>query len=551
MNTSKVVLVQPPIADFYLTKKRTLPYGLASIAAGLRQKGFDVEILDALATPKSKTIEYPEEFSYLKPFYGKKDTSFFSLFHEFRHFGYSYEHIGTKIREKEPFIVGISSLFTAYGSQAVKTAQIIKKFYPPCKIVLGGHHPTLFAKKILDCSAIDFVLQGEGETSMGLLCQALKNGSDIEQVPGIAFKKGTCFFISDPAWLTDLDSLPLPAFDLFNHDFYQRKKRGSTTIVSSRGCPMQCSYCSVSASSCHAPFRQRKPEDVFDELKGQVEQYDIGFIDFEDENLCLNKHWFMCLFSKIKDLTAGKKIELRAMNGLYPPSIDEDVISLMKESGFKTLNLSLGSTSKDQLTKFKRPDVRASFENALLLAQQYDLECVSYIIAAAPGQTAQGSLEDLLYLAQKRTLVGLSIFYPAPGSLDYQMCETKKLLPDTFSLMRSTALPVNDTTTRIEAVTLLRLSRILNFMKHLMDTKGSLPYPKPFDIDSSGVGSDRQAVSEKLLQWFLQDGKIRGVSPCGEIYSHITDHDLTHRFIEKIRPLAIAGIRQGSTGVIL
>jgi len=199
-----VILVQPPIEDFYLTKKRTIPYGLASIAACIRKKGFDAEILDSLATDKSKTIEYPYEFSFLLPFYGKKDITAFSLFHEFKHFGYSYEYIGTKIREKAPFIVGISSLFTAYCNEALKTAQTIKKFYPHCKIVLGGHHPTIFPEKVLNCPQIDFVLRGEGETSMGLLCEALKTGSDLKKIPGIAFKKNDSFIFLTPPGLQTL-----------------------------------------------------------------------------------------------------------------------------------------------------------------------------------------------------------------------------------------------------------------------------------------------------------------------------------------------------------
>ena len=543
MNGSKVVLVQPPIEDFYLTKKRTIPYGLAAIAACIKQKGFHVEILDALATNKSKTIAYPEEFSHLKTFYGKSDITTFSLFHEFKHFGYSYEYLGTKIREKEPFVVGISSLFTAYCNQALKTAQTIKKFYPHCKIVLGGHHPTVFPEKILACPAVDFVLRGEGETSMAQLCEALKNGSNLKQIPGIAFKEKNSACISDPSWIKDFSSLPIPAMDLINHDFYQRKNKNSTTIVSSRGCPMQCSYCCVSASSYYAPFRQRNVEDIIKEIEFQAKNHDIGFIDFEDENLCLNKQWFLQLFSKINRIFKDKNVELRAMNGLYPPAIDEEIILMMKKSGFRTLNLSLGSTSKDQLKKFKRPDVRASFEKALLLAKKYDLECVSYIIAAAPGQTAQSSLEDLLYLAQKRTLAGLSIFYPAPGSLDYQLCKDKKILPKSFDLMRSTALPLNDTTSRIEAVTLLRLSRILNFMKHLIDTRGTIPEPKPFFDKQIESSFDRQTLSQKLLQWFLHDGKIRGVHPKGEIYTHIADDILTRRFIKRIKTICLAGIK--------
>ncbi|MBU8909930.1 MAG: B12-binding domain-containing radical SAM protein [Desulfobacterales bacterium] len=543
MNISKIVLVQPPIQDFYLTKKRTIPYGLASIAASLIDNGFDVEILDCLASHKSKKIKLPGEFSFLKPFYGKNDMSAFSLFHAFRHFGYSYEYAGTKIREKEPFIVGISSLFTAYSNQSIKTAIIVKKFYPKCKIVLGGHHPTLFPEKVLECDAIDFVLQGEAETSMTDLCKALKNNTDLKQVPGIAFREKDACFVADPAWIKDLSAIPIPENQLINHGFYQRKNQASTTIVSSRGCPMQCSYCSVSASSAHASFRQRSVENIFDEIKIQTRDVDVGFIDFEDENLCLNKKWFIKLFSKIKFHFKDKKVELRAMNGLYPPAIDEEIVSLMTDCGFKTLNLSLGSASKTQLAKFNRPDVRKAFENALDLSQKYGLETVSYIIAAAPGQTAESSLKDLLYLAQKRTLAGLSIFYPAPGSLDYELCKNNKILPDNFSLMRSSALPLDDTTTRIEAATLLRLSRILNFMKHLMDSERTIPESRPFYSLKNPETINREPLSKILLQWFLHDGKIRGVHPNGEIYIHLSDINLTQTFINQIKNIHIKGVK--------
>ncbi len=564
MNLSKVILVQPPIEDFYLTKKRTIPYGLACIAASVQKEGFDVEIIDALAADKSKKIEYPEEFSYLEQFYDQKDNTLFSLFHKFKHFGYSYEHIATQIREKQPFVVGISSLFTAYSNEALKTAQTVKKFFPQCKIVLGGHHPTQFARKTLECSAVDFVLRGEGETSMGLLCKALLPGVgqnnfkleqnrdidqhlklDIKQIPGIAFRKNNSFFISDPLWIKNLNDTPLPAFNLINHNFYQRKNRTSSIVVSSRGCPMQCSYCSVSALSSYAPFRQRSIDNVIQEINYQIKNQEIGFIDFEDENLCLNKQWFLSLFSQIRQITANRQIELRAMNGLYPPAIDEDIVIMMKKSGFKTLNLSLGSICKKQLEKFKRKNVRASFENALLLAEKHNLGCVSYIIAAAPGQNAQSSLEDLLYLAQKRTLIGLSIYYPAPGSVDYKLYENQNIFPKHFSLMRSSALPLDHKTSRIQSVTLLRLSRVLNFMKHLKDTNDTIGKPEAFldhQFKSSDIQTiDRQALSKKLLQWFFYDGKIRGVNSNGQIYSHIIDIDLTREFIKKIKTIEVAG----------
>ncbi|MFH2091818.1 MAG: radical SAM protein, partial [Pseudomonadota bacterium] len=473
----------------------------------------------------------------------KKDISAFSLFHEFRHFGYSYEHIGNQIRQEQPFIVGISSLFTAYADQAVKTAQAIKKFYPQCLIVIGGHHPTIFPETVLDCDCKDFVIRGEGELPMAELCRALTQEKDIKKIPGLCFKNQTGYHICDPFWASDLADLPGPAMNLINYDFYQRNKRISTAIVSSRGCPMQCSYCSVSATSSHGGYRQRPVNDVAQEIETLLKAHDVGFIDFEDENLCLDKSWFFALFNRITPLLSEKNIELRAMNGLYPPSIDEDIVQMMHSAGFKTLNLALGSTSTEQLTKFKRNHVGHAFEKALTLAGQYGLECVSYLIGAAVGQTAISSLADLLYLASKRTLIGFSIFYPAPGSLDYAKCQDRHLLPEHFCQMRSTALPIEDTTTRLQAVTLLRLTRILNFMKALMDMDGCLPKPEKFSWRKMNVAHDRTTLSKKILQGFLFDGIIRGVMPDGEIYQQQIDQDLAHQFVLKIKQIQIIGVK--------
>ncbi len=547
MNDSKVILVQPPIKDFYLTKKRTIPYGLASIAASLNKSGFCVEILDALATNKSKNIAYPEEFSFLKAFYGRKDQSLFSLFHQFRHFGYSHEYIAVQIRKKKPFIAGISSLFTAYAGEALKTAETIKKFYPECIVVMGGHHPTQFPEQTLAYKAVDFVIRGDGEEGMVHLCRNLKRNPDpenrrlLEKIPGIAFKKkDNSFYISPPSWINSLNSVPIPRFNLINHNFYQRKKRVSSLVVSSRGCPMKCSYCSVSSLSSYAPFRQRSIENVINEIIQQLENQNIGFIDFEDENLCLNKEWFLSLFSKIGELTEGRDIELRAMNGLYPPAIDEDILQTMKRSGFKILNLSLGSTVKKELDRFNRRDVRQSFKKVLESAGKHKLSCVSYIIAAAPGQDPQNSLDDLLYLARKRTLIGLSIYYPAPGSADYQLYENQNILPAHFSLMRSSAFPFDDKTTRIQAVTLLRLSRIINFMKYLKDTGDVVPSPEPFTPEQIKT-DDRKKISKRVLQWFLYDGVIRGVDSDGRTYPHTVDKGLTQQFITRIRNIELEG----------
>ncbi len=533
-----ILLIQPPIEDFYLTKKRTLPYGLCSIAGSLRACGFNVEIFDCLATNKVKIIHLPKEFEYLHPYYGKPDISPFSLFHEYKHFGYSFEHIGKIARDKQPFLIGISSLFTPYFDSVIKAAKAVKKFLPNCKIVVGGHHPTQLPEDVMEaCPQIDYIIRGEGELSMPVLAQKLKRGNaDLDTIAGIVFrKKNGLLHINNPAWLNNLSDLPLPALDLVNQKFYKRKGKGAAIVVASRGCPMKCSYCAVSASSFYAPFRQRQIQDIIKELESQVTTFNTGFIDFEDENLCLKKSWLLSLMDQIKKNFPDRNFELRAMNGLFPPSIDEDIIKAMRSAGFKTLNLSLGSTSKEQLEKFCRKDVRRAFNRALALAAKYKMESVSYIIAAAPGQCPEQSVDDLLYLAAKPTLAGLSIFYPAPGSKDYKKCQDRNLLPETFSLMRSTALPIVDVCSRIHSITLLRLARILNFMKSLKKRKSLLPEPVKCCQNSIDPGIDRKNAGILLVSWFLDDGIIRGIDKNGDIYHHAIDPLLTKRFTDRIK----------------
>src|SRR5208337_3858143 len=211
-----ILLIQPPIRDFYLTAKGTIPYGLACIASSLLREGYSVEILDALASTRSKKVELPLEMSYLRDFYSGPDISPFAMFHDFRRFGLSQERIAERVQGSGAFLVGISSLFTAYSAEAIRTAQVVKHLCPEAVTVLGGHHPTEMPEEVLkrhDC--VDFIIRGEGETAMALLARAIRSGTSVESVPGIGFRTtGGKFFLRPPAVLADLDDVPLPAIDL-------------------------------------------------------------------------------------------------------------------------------------------------------------------------------------------------------------------------------------------------------------------------------------------------------------------------------------------------
>ena len=544
-----ILLIQPPVRDFYATAKRSLPLGLACIASSLIKHGFSVEILDGLATSKSRNIPLPDEMGYLSEFYGSSDISPFALFHQYKHFGYSFEHIGKQAKASGAFLIGISSLFTAYSSEALQIARTVKACHPTCKIVIGGHHPTALPEAVMACPAVDYGFRGEGEVSLPILASILKTDnfpSDalLATVPGLVFRKSDAsLHVTEPVWMRDLSDAPPPAMHLVRSQYYRRGKSGASVIVTSRGCPMTCTYCSLGKNS-KTPYRRQNLDIVLREMEQAIDVYDAGFIDFEDENLSLDRNWFMALLSAIQIRFPEPRPELRAMNGLFPASLDGDMIFAMKAAGFKTLNLSLGTISAAQLKRFHRPDMQSAYENALNLAKRCGLNAVSYIIVAAPFQNPMDAVDDLLYLASLRTLAGVSVFYPSPGSVDYDLCGRLGILPMYMSLMRSSALPLSHTTSRIESVTLMRLGRLLNFMKSLtdQDIDFEAEAKSAGDSDNGLTLENRQESGIRLLQMFLTDGRIRGITSDGMIYEHKVSLDLTSRFREGLCSIRIKGV---------
>jgi len=528
-----ILLIQPPIHDFYLTQKRTIPYGLACIASCLVSEGFKTDIFDALATHKSKAIPWPDEMSYLHDYYGRKDISPFALFHQFRHFGYSFQHIGKIAKESGAFLVGISSLFTAYSEQALQTAKTIKKWCPNVIIVMGGHHPTHFPRQVLNNVEIDFVIRGEGEYSLPALAKALKNKTSVENIPGIAFKRNeTEFFISEPSILNDLDNIPLPDTDCMQNRFYRRNNQTSLVVVASRGCPMKCSYCAMANSQW--TYRKKSVSRIIDEISRGIHNAESSFIDFEDENISLNKEWFMTLLAQIQKHFHAKHLTLRAMNGLYPSSLDTEMIYAMKQAGFNALNLSVGTLFKQQLKHFQRPDVSNDLPEILKTAQRLNLSTTAYVIAGGLNQDPYNSVDDIVKLFQMGTVVGLSVFYPAPGSLDYQTLKQRFMLPDKMSLMRGTAIPISHTTSRIQCITLLRLTRIINYIYFLVSNKQTLPLPKACNMYKLQPDVNREQAGKYLLSCFFYDSIIRGVDSEGLIYEHQVDTNLVKYFLKRL-----------------
>jgi len=469
----KILLIQPPIQDFYHTSIRTQPIGLAYLAASLKSHGHDVEILDC-RVGKKKSIPIPPELSYLKDFYPFDDRSPFKLYTSYSHFGMAWEEIEQKIKDSGADVFGISSTFTPYFGEALEISRIVKEWSRKKTVVMGGAHVSCDPEGVLRSPFVDYAVMGEGEIRFPLLLEQIETGKagNIEQMDGIAYRKNGVIRINPlQNFIQDLDFLPHPARELLDLGRYQMRKRRSTMLITSRGCPHGCTYCSTQRVMGNF-FRTRAPEAIVKEMSECQRQHGIEIFDIEDDNFTFDQSRAKRLMNLIIEKFGERKCELSAMNGVSFVSLDEELLRLMKRAGFHRINLSFVSADPLTRERTRRPEPNAEFDQILEQAERVGLNVIAYAILGMPGQTIEEMTDTLIYLMGKRVLIGGSIYYPTPGTPFLEICKDEGVLPPHLSQWRSSAFPIETKEfDRLDLLTLFRLTRVINFIKGKVDGK--------------------------------------------------------------------------------
>ena len=213
----KILLVAPPRKLWpYMNEQDNflMPQGLACIAAVLREGGFDVRVIDCM----------PEKMGWTK--------------------------LREEIRTYGPQIVAAGENHATYASEVIKLVRMVKDTLPEAVTVLGGAHFTNMGEMYLKDAPIDFIVRGEGEITMLRLAEAIAGGNPAApyDVDGISYlRDGEMFYTKPRDLVEDLNSLPIPAYDLMPMSRYGNAKylfsSGGTTIHHSRGCPARCKFC--------------------------------------------------------------------------------------------------------------------------------------------------------------------------------------------------------------------------------------------------------------------------------------------------------------------
>lgn len=346
--------------------------------------------------------------------------------HDVRIFDQAIENDDTKlyrlIREYKPDLIGINA-FSYCSKYVISLSNEIKK-QTKTPLVLGGPHVSALRSKVLSQMPIDFAIKGEAEKSfIELLNEFKKNNPKFANVKGLIWKnsKGEIIENSDMSFISDLDSIPFPDYSEFKFERYSYFVSKTMPIITSRGCPYGCNYCSVRLSMGRG-FRPRSPQNVIAELKHWSKQ---GFKKFEINDDCFSLD--IKRAEKICDLIIYENLSISydLYNGIRADRVTSKLLKKMKKSGCKFISYGCESGDQDIIRSMGKNLKLSDVTKAVKLTNKIGIRnSVNFIIGHA-GETKKSAEKTLSFAKSLPTdFVNFYNIIPYPGTDLYNWIES-------------------------------------------------------------------------------------------------------------------------------
>lgn len=324
------------------------------------------------------------------------------------------EEVLGSIAEYRPDVVGFS-VKTATMKSARSLAQQVKKLLPGVPIILGGPHTKLALQQLVKEPWCDAIFVGEGEDVLPIFCHRLVAGEAAEDVPGVvtprSFTDGAC--LKPPLIASaDLNALPFPDYDLFPQNV-REGLRSAYPLLTSRGCPYACTFCSVPEISGRG-FRRRSPESLIDELKWAKEKYGSrGFWIVDD---VFNLHVGRCKEVCRALIEADLRMTWSCPNGLRADRVDPELAELMSQSGCRSVHIGVESAEPTVLAAIKKGETIEKIEKGIRIFKEAGMEVVGYFIIGLPGDSLEAQQRSVEFV--KKTGIGahFNLLVPYPGT---------------------------------------------------------------------------------------------------------------------------------------
>jgi radical SAM superfamily enzyme YgiQ (UPF0313 family) len=356
----RIVLVHPRGFNWFPGKRditdianRMVPQGLLSIAAYLIEQGHDVFVYDCLG------LEAPFEL--------QKQVQ--------------------AILAYQPQIVGFSTTTSSFPD-AAELAQKIKKQSPDIITVCGGVHVSALEGKLLqDYPAFDFLAAGEGELTMAELAA----GVEPAAIKGLIWRKGEEVVANEPRpKIPDLDNLPFPAYEKlqgFPGDYhlplFSYINTPGATMITSRGCMYQCSYCDRSVFK--KGFRYNSAAYIYEHMKYLREKFGVRHINIYDDLFTANRQRIVELCDNLTRFPLGINFNCAVRVGYT----DDDLLKMLKDAGCLMVSLGIESADPQMLARHKAGVSLDDVRDTVRRIKAQGLRAKGLFMMGLPGETEE------------------------------------------------------------------------------------------------------------------------------------------------------------------
>lgn len=334
---------------------------------------------------------------------------------------------GLKVILKEfcPDIVGMTC-FTPNLFRVFELAGIVKNYSAGIWIVLGGAHPTIAPDECLRNKSIDFVVRQEGEFTLWELVQLRINRVIRERILGLSFKENAGIRHNAPRpFQKNLDVFPKFPFDLV---MGCSRRYDPGHLVTSRGCPYQCIFCSSRNISGYG-YRSLSAQRVIEEIEGLIKNYQIKSLMFEDDNFLVDKKRAEQICDLLIQKGFSKIITWRCQ--ARGDLVSKDILVLMRRAGCVNISFGIETASQRLMELIKKGETVEDNIKAVKLAKSAGLGTRGAFILGLPTETKEESWATI-QLAKSLPLdeVKFSLATPYPGSPLYDVAMQEGCLFD-------------------------------------------------------------------------------------------------------------------------
>ncbi len=391
MRTLRILLISPPTDSAI---KRTLgvsgpPLGLAYLASVVREEGHEVRIADSLTED------------------------------------YTFDDLRKVIKSYYPDVVGITAT-TSMIPDAYTAAAITKEIDPEITVIMGGPHVTFVPDLTFqECPHVDVIVRGEGEEVLRHLLMVLQGRKDLKEVRGISYLKDGVVRHNPPMPLIDdLDSIPIPAYDLLPMDKYRVGRLRFGVIMTSRGCPFQCIFCS-SSLLFGKTWRGHSPRRVLQEIRILYDDFKAREIEFLDDTFTLNRR----RAREITDKIAEEGLDISWSASSRVNTFDAETGRCMRRAGCHTVYFGIESGSQRTLDFIGKGITLQQAIDAVRTAKKVKLSPLGSFIIGFPHETKEDVKRTISF--SKRVGVDMAQFTvatPYPGTKLWDLALRKNLL---------------------------------------------------------------------------------------------------------------------------